>query len=469
MLEIKINEAENSAKIVVIGVGGAGNNAVNRMVDENIAGVEFIGINTDKQALQFCKAPTAMQIGEKLTKGLGAGAKPEVGQKAAEESSEELAQAIKGADMVFVTCGMGGGTGTGAAPVIAKIAKDMGILTVGVVTKPFRFEAKTRMTNALNGIEHLKESVDTLIVIPNDKLLEIVDRRTTMPDVLTVGIVTKPFSFEARTRMNNAQSGIERLKEHVDTLIVIPNDKLLQIVDRRTSMEDALKKADEVLQQAVQGITDLINVPGLINLDFADVQTVMTDKGIAHIGIGHAKGDDKAVEAVKQAVASPLLETTIEGATHVIINISGDISLIEANEAASYVQELAGDDANIIFGAMYDENAQDEATITVIATGLDDQNNAAPLNKTMSGLGNFKPKMPAGMNLNPTGMNLNRTAAAAEASATAPRTSAPQQTSAPAASVQKQVQQQAAPTQPTFRPLNRETQINIPDFLKNKR
>ena len=387
MLEIKINEAENSAKIVVIGVGGAGNNAVNRMVDENIAGVEFIGINTDKQALQFCKAPTAMQIGEKLTKGLGAGAKPEVGQKAAEESSEELAQAIKGADM--------------------------GILTVGVVTKPFRFEAKTRMTNALNGIEHLKESVDTLIVIPNDKLLEIVDRRTTMPD--------------------------------------------------------ALKKADEVLQQAVQGITDLINVPGLINLDFADVQTVMTDKGIAHIGIGHAKGDDKAVEAVKQAVASPLLETTIEGATHVIINISGDISLIEANEAASYVQELAGDDANIIFGAMYDENAQDEATITVIATGLDDQNNAAPLNKTMSGLGNFKPKMPAGMNLNPTGMNLNRTAAAAEASATAPRTSAPQQTSAPAASVQKQVQQQAAPTQPTFRPLNRETQINIPDFLKNKR
>jgi len=268
LLEIKINEAENSAKIVVIGVGGAGNNAVNRMIDENIAGVEFIGINTDKQALQFCKAPTAMQIGEKLTKGLGAGAKPEVGQKAAEESSEELAQAIKGADMVFVTCGMGGGTGTGAAPVIAKIAKDMGILTVGVVTKPFRFEAKTRMSNALNGIEHLKESVDTLIVIPNDKLLEIVDRRTTMPD--------------------------------------------------------ALKKADEVLQQAVQGITDLINVPGLINLDFADVQTVMTDKGIAHIGIGHAKGDDKAVEAVKQAVASPLLETTIEGATHVIINISGD-------------------------------------------------------------------------------------------------------------------------------------------------
>ena len=333
MLEIKINEAENAARIIVVGVGGAGNNAVNRMIDENIAGVEFIGVNTDKQALGFCKAPTAMQIGEKLTKGLGAGARPDIGEKAAEESSEELAQALRGADMVFVTCGMGGGTGTGAAPVVAKIAKDMGILTVGVVTKSFKFEARTRMTNALQGIERLKESVDTLIVIPNDKLLEIVDRKTTMPD--------------------------------------------------------ALKKADEVLQQAVQGITDLINVPGLINLDFADVQTVMIDKGIAHIGIGKAKGDEKAIEAVKQAVSSPLLETTIEGASHVIINISGDISLIEANDAASFVQELAGDDANIIFGAMYDESVQDEATITVIATGLDGHvsSGAGSVQNAMSGFG----------------------------------------------------------------------------------
>ena len=241
------------------------------------------------------------------------------------ESKEELTDIIRGADMVFVTCGMGGGTGTGAAPVVAQLAKDMGILTVG--------------------------------------------------------IVTKPFSFEARTRMNNAQSGIERLKEHVDTLIVIPNDKLLQIVDRRTSMEDALKKADEVLQQGVQGITDLINVPGLINLDFADVQTVMKDKGIAHIGIGVGEGDEKCLDAVKQAISSPLLETTIEGASHVIINISGDISLIEANEAASYVQELAGDNANIIFGAMYDESVTDQATITVIATGLEDGN----VNKAMAG------------------------------------------------------------------------------------
>ena len=322
MLEIMTNEAESAAKIIVIGVGGAGNNAVNRMVDEAIAGVEFIGVNTDKQALQLCKAPNTIQIGEKVTKGLGAGAQPEVGRQAAEESSEELRQAMQGADMVFVTCGMGGGTGTGASPVVAGIAKEMGILTVGVVTKPFRFEARTRMTNALAGIENLKKNVDTLIVIPNDKLLEIVDRRTTMPE--------------------------------------------------------ALKKADEVLQQAVQGITDLINLPALINLDFADVQTVMTDKGIAHIGIGHAKGDDKALEAVKQAVASPLLETTIEGASHVIINISGDISLMDANDAASYVQELAGDDANIIFGAMYDDTYTDEARITVIATGLDSSTATQP-------------------------------------------------------------------------------------------
>lgn len=316
MLEIKTNEAESTAKILVIGVGGAGNNAVNRMIEEKIIGVEFVCVNTDKQHLKTCKAPTCIQIGEKLTKGLGAGAQPEIGEKAAEENREELTDLIKGADMVFVTCGMGGGTGTGAAPVVANISKQLGILTVGIVTKPFKFEAKARMNNAISGIEKLKENVDTLIVIPNDKLLEIVDRRTTMPD--------------------------------------------------------ALRKADEVLQQGVQGITDLINVPGLINLDFADVQTVMKDKGIAHIGIGMGGGDDKAVEAVQQAITSPLLETTIQGASHVIINISGDISLIEANEAATYVQELAGESANIIFGAMYDETTPDAATITVIATGLED-------------------------------------------------------------------------------------------------
>ena len=398
MLEIKINEAENAARILVIGVGGAGNNAVNRMVEENIMGVEFIGINTDKQALQFCKAPTAMQIGEKLTKGLGAGAKPEIGEKAAEESQEEISQALKGADMVFVTCGMGGGTGTGAAPVIAQIAKDMGILTVGVVTKPFRFEARQRMNNALKGIENLKNAVDTLIVIPNDRLLEIVDRRTTMPD--------------------------------------------------------ALNKADEVLLQAVQGITDLINVPGLINLDFADVQTVMTDKGIAHIGIGKAKGDEKALEAVKQAVSSPLLETTIEGASHVIINISGDISLIEANEAAGYVQELAGDDANIIFGAMYDENAEDEVTITVIATGLDAHGANTPVERAMKDFTNYKTKVPAQQ------APVQRTAPSVKTPSEAAATT---ETSAPKYNI---------PTgnAPVYRPAQRgETQINIPDFLKNRR
>ncbi|MCH4039828.1 MAG: cell division protein FtsZ [Eubacteriales bacterium] len=317
MLEISSNEAESEARIIVVGVGGAGNNAVNRMVDESIGGVEFVGINTDKQALAMCKAPTIVQIGEKVTKGLGAGAKPEVGEQAATESSEEIKQTLTGADMVFVTCGMGGGTGTGGAPVVASIAKELGCLTVGVVTKPFRFEANKRMENAQKGIEKLQQAVDTLIVIPNDRLLDIVDRRTTMPE--------------------------------------------------------ALKKADEVLQQAVQGITDLINQPALINLDFADVQTVMTNGGIAHIGIGESKGDDKALEAVQQAVESPLLETSIKGAKNVIINIRGDISLMDANDAASYVQQMVGDDANIIFGAMYDDQEVDTCKITVIATGLVDE------------------------------------------------------------------------------------------------
>ena len=401
MLEIRTTEADTSAKIIVIGVGGAGNNAVNRMIDENIGGVEFIGVNTDKQALQLCKAPTLIQIGEKLTKGLGAGAQPEIGEKAAEESAEELSAAVKGADMVFVTCGMGGGTGTGAAPVVAKIAKEQGILTVGVVTKPFKFEAKKRMINAVSGIEKLKESVDTLIVIPNDKLLEIVDRRTSMPD--------------------------------------------------------ALKKADEVLQQAVQGITDLINLPALINLDFADVQTVMKDKGIAHIGIGSAKGDEKAIEAVKLAVASPLLETTINGATHVIINISGDISLMDANDAASYVQDLAGEDANIIFGAKFDETMTDEATITVIATGLE---TAAP-KQTAGGIGNrmVYPTQNAARPSATQGL-LNRTAA------TTPVTNRPvnpevkPSTQMPGIGIN-------VPKRPesTVKPV----EINIPDFLKNSK
>ncbi|MCH5272210.1 MAG: cell division protein FtsZ [Lachnospiraceae bacterium] len=317
MLEIMNDSAEVAAKILVIGVGGAGNNAVNRMIEEGIGGVEFVCVNTDKQHLKNCKAPNCIQIGEKLTKGLGAGAKPEIGEKAAEENIEELTQIIKGSDMVFVTCGMGGGTGTGAAPVVAGIAKGLGILTVGIVTKPFTFEHKVRMSNAISGIEKLKQNVDSLIVVPNDKLLEIVDRRTSMPE--------------------------------------------------------ALKKADEVLQQGVQGITDLINLPALINLDFADVQTVMQDKGVAHIGIGAGAGEQKCLDAVHKAVSSPLLETKIQGASHVILNVSGDVSLVEVNEAAMEVQMLAGENANIIFGAMYDETMQDQAVITVIATGLQEK------------------------------------------------------------------------------------------------
>ena len=398
MLEIMSNEAESSAKIIVIGVGGAGNNAVNRMVEEAIGGVEFVGVNTDKQALTLCKAPTVLQIGEKITKGLGAGAQPEVGQKAAEESIEEVKQLIEGADMVFVTCGMGGGTGTGAAPVIAAAAKEMGILTVGVVTKPFRFEAKTRMNNALTGIENLKKAVDTLIVIPNDKLLEIVDRRTTMPE--------------------------------------------------------ALRKADEVLQQAVQGITDLINLPALINLDFADVQTVMTDKGIAHIGIGEARGDDKAMEAVKMAVESPLLETTISGATHVIINISGDITLADASDAASYVQELAGDDVNIIFGAMYDESKSDSCTITVIATGLEDKANNGVQNRLGGGAAFRQPAS----HMTPSslkGMNIQ---------STAPTTSQGQGGQAP-----RPIQPVPGIHKPTdIRSSVEEKSLKIPDFLQRK-
>ena len=315
MLEIKSNDERTPARILVIGVGGAGNNAVNRMIDENVEGVELIAINTDKQALSLSRATTKIQIGEKLTKGLGAGAKPEIGASAVEENREEIVDIIKDANMVFVTCGMGGGTGTGAAPVVAEMARNLGILTVGVVTKPFGFEGKTRMINA--------------------------------------------------------QEGIARLKENVDTLIVIPNDKLLQICDKRTSIPDALKKADQVLQQGVQGVTDLINKPGLINLDFADIQTVMRDKGIAHIGIGSASGENKAVDAIKEAMDSPLLETTVSGATDIIVNFSGNIGIVEAYDAVTYLTEQAGDGVNIIFGTVDNDNMGEDISITIIATGLE--------------------------------------------------------------------------------------------------
>ncbi len=393
MLEIVTN-SESGAKIIVVGVGGAGNNAVNRMIDENICGVEFLGINTDRQALKLCKAATTLQIGEKLTKGLGAGAQPEIGEKAAEENIDDIEKLISDADMVFVTCGMGGGTGTGAAPVIAKVAKEMGKLTVGVVTKPFRFEAKIRMQNAI--------------------------------------------------------SGIEKLKEHVDTLIVIPNDKLLDIVDRRTTMPEALKKADEVLQQAVQGITDLINKDALINVDFADVKTVMKDKGVAHIGIGTGKGDDKALEAVQAAVASPLLETTIEGASHILINLTGDVSLGDNMVACDYINSIAGEDINVIYGLCYDETYTDEIVVTVVATGVAEPEEGAKAQKPAQTTIN-KPVMNSGFNVKP------QTEAAAPQPAT---TASAQPLKAPEVkpvNIQK-------PITPTATP--RTKQLDIPSFLK---
>jgi len=312
-------DVDQLAQIKVIGCGGGGNNAVNRMIMEGLKNVEFIAINTDKQALMLSEASQKIQIGDKLTKGLGAGANPEIGQKAADESKEEIAQAIKGADMVFITAGMGGGTGTGAAPIIAEIAKSMGILTVGVVTKPF--------------------------------------------------------PFEGRKRMLHAEMGIKNLKDRVDTLVTIPNARLLTIVDKKTTLMDSFKLADDVLRQGVQGISDLITIPGLVNLDFADVRTIMIDKGLAHMGVGKGTGDNRAQEAAKQAISSPLLETSIVGATGVLLNITGglDLGLLEINEAAEIVQQAADPDANIIFGAVIDENIKDEIRITVIATGFENE------------------------------------------------------------------------------------------------
>lgn len=304
------------ATIKVVGVGGGGNNAANRMISAGIKSAQFIAINTDKQALLMNKAPVRIAIGEKLTKGLGAGANPEVGKKAAEESKEAIADQIKDANLVFITAGMGGGTGTGAAPVVAQIAKEMGILTIAVVTKPF--------------------------------------------------------NFEGRKRLENAELGIDNLRKYVDTLIIIPNNKLLQVA-KGTPMVEAFKVADDVLRQGIQGISDLIVSPSLINLDFADVETIMKNKGLAHMGIGYAKGDNKTLEAVKQAVSSPLLETTIEGATGVLINVKGglDLPIDEVYEAASLVQQVVDPSCNIIFGAGIDENLHEEVEITIIATGFE--------------------------------------------------------------------------------------------------
>lgn len=318
MIDLEL-EPVNFAVIKVVGVGGAGNNAVNRMISTGLRGVEFVAINTDAQALTMSLSNNRIQIGAKLTKGLGAGGNPEIGQKAAEESRDEIVESIKGADMVFVTAGMGGGTGTGAAPIVAEIAKELGALTVGVVTKPF--------------------------------------------------------TFEGRRRAQQAEMGIENLRSKVDTLITIPNDKLLQVVDKNTSIVEAFRIADDVLRQGVQGISDLIAVPGLINLDFADVKTIMKDTGSALMGIGTASGENRAPEAARLAISSPLLETSIEGARGVLLNITGGttLGLFEVNEAAEIIAQAVDPEANIIFGAVVDESLNDEVRVTVIATGFDRQ------------------------------------------------------------------------------------------------
>ncbi len=310
-------DIENFAQIKVIGVGGGGNNAINRMIEAGLKGVQFIAINTDKQALFSSKAETKIQIGEKLTKGLGAGANPEIGQKAAEESFDDLSKIIQGADMVFITAGMGGGTGTGAAPIVAKLAREQGILTVGVVTKPFTFEGKRRR--------------------------------------------------------DQADLGIDYLKKYVDSLVIVPNDKLLQISEKQTSMIEAFQMADDVLRLGVQGISDLIADAGLINLDFADVKTIMNDRGIAHMGVGKGKGENRVVDAVKQAIESPLLETSIEGASAILLNIMGgyDLGMLEVNEAADLIEKSADPEAIVIFGASIKEDIKDEIYITVIATGFE--------------------------------------------------------------------------------------------------
>ncbi len=321
-------EMDQLAKIKVIGIGGAGNNAVNRMIESGIQGVEFIVANTDLQVLNSSKAEIKIQIGAELTEGLGAGANPEIGKQAAVESKQQLEDALRGADMVFITCGMGGGTGTGAAPVIAEIAQDLGALTVAIVTKPFSFEGKKRMEYALAGIEDLRGNVDTLIVIPNDRLREI--------------------------------------------------------IDKTTPMLDAFKEVDNVLRRGVQSISDLIAVAGLVNLDFADVKAVMKDRGNALIGIGIGMGEDRAIEAAKQAVSSPLLEASIAGATDAIINITGGntLTLFEAEQAAEVVRAAANTDINTIFGAVINENLTDEVIVTVIATGF--ESNSEPLYNTVT-------------------------------------------------------------------------------------
>ncbi|MCR5545569.1 MAG: cell division protein FtsZ [Lachnospiraceae bacterium] len=426
MVEIIPEENSGNARIVIIGVGGGGNNAINRMVEKKISGVELVAVNTDKQVLDLNQAPKKIQIGERETHGLGAGGNPEVGERSAVESEEEIQAVLKGADMVFVTCGMGGGTGTGAAPVIAKMAKEQ--------------------------------------------------------DILTIGIVTKPFSLEQKFRRARAEEGIEKLKAAVDSLIVIPNDNVLAISDRKTTFNDAFANVDEVLQQSVRGITDLINVAGTVNLDFADVQTVMKDKGMAHIGIGMGKGDSRALEAVQQAISSPLLDTTIEGASHIIVNLSGNIGLLDYQEASQYIEDLTGEDTNAFMGIVEDPTAEDQVIATIIATGLPSEE-ASVQNSVFPGL-NYPGTGSSAQNSAFRAATNRVQTARAQSVASRPTVSAQTQTvTTPVQptmtnSITATAQAQTTPVQPQgqFGALQRPTQptstvkeenIKVPDFLKN--
>ena len=402
MIDISAKQHGN-ARIIVIGVGGGGCNAVDRMIEDNVEFIDFVAVNTDHQVLESSKAPIRIQIGEKLTRGLGAGGDPSVGMKAAEESEEEISKTISGADMVFITAGMGGGTGTGAAPIVARIAK------------------------ALN--------------------------------VLTVGVVTKPFAFEGKKRMKNATDGIDELKKHVDTLIVIPNQKLLNIVERDTSLKDSFKKADEILRQGVEGIASIILKPGVINLDFADVKTTMINKGVAHMGVGRASGKNKAEDAARMAINSPLLETTMEGAKNVLISISGDesLSLLDTEMAADIINSDTDDDAEIILGTSINPDLNDEVIITVIATGLDYDD-------------------PQGMSSLPDFTMVNPGAHAQGASPVQREVSQDAQAHAQSQNSQTPNEQQTSPEvrpqQPEMRPvrdMNSDARFVIPDFLQKKK
>ena len=407
MEDFEFSSAEGSAQIKVIGVGGGGNNAVNRMINEGLGGVDFIAVNTDNQALMLSKAKMRVRIGEKLTRGLGAGGNPEIGRKAADESADDLYEALRGADMVFIACGMGGGTGTGASPVIAQIAKELGALTIGVVTRPF--------------------------------------------------------TFEGARRMQFANAGIENLKSQVDTLIVIPNDRLLQMADKRATLQQAFSLADDVLRQGIQGISELITVPALVNLDFADVRTIMSEGGAALMAVGRADGDDRARKAAENAIASSLLDVTIDGARGILFNITGgpDMTLFEINEAAAIIKESAHPDVNLIFGAQIDESMGDEVRITVIATGFEQSRAERRINSE-------RPQQPPVQRSQPERPSVSVERERSQPPAQRPQASQPPVQQQPPSSVQQPPQRPVQPSEPRVYGDYNDDDRDIPAFLRRR-